>query len=77
MLDKLHINLSTKLLRGLVTRLIRKAIKKATGYEIDIQLNNLVVETTVEGKIQFHADVDASMKTEEFVNMISEQLDRD
>ena len=68
-MDELKLKLSTKFMRGIVTKIISKAIYKKFGYQIDIQINDIKLEN-VDGKIRVHADVDAEMENSEFVKII-------
>lgn len=68
-MDELKMSLSTKFMRGIVTKIISKAILKKTGYNINIQLNEIKLET-VDGKVCLHADVDAEINNEDFINII-------
>lgn len=68
-MDELKLALSTKFMKGIVTKMIAKALFKKTGYKIDILLNELKLETS-DGKVYLHANVDAEMNSEEFVKLI-------
>lgn len=68
-MDELKLKLSTKFMRGFVAKQIKKAIFKQTGYQVDIQLNEIAVETK-DGRIYIHANVDASLDSEDFVDII-------
>ena len=68
-MDELKMSLSTKFMKGIVTKIISKAILKKTGYNINIQLNEIKLET-VDGKVCLHADVDAEISNEDFINII-------
>ena len=68
-MDELKMVLSTKFMRGIVTRIIAKAIYKKTGYNVDIQLNEIKLET-MDGKVCLHADVDAEINNEDFMKII-------
>ena len=68
-MDELKLKLSTKFMRGIITKLISKIIFSKFGYSIDIQLNEIQVKNEG-GKIKLHADVDAEMTNEEFVRII-------
>ena len=68
-MDELKMSLSTKFMRSIVTKIISKAILKKTGYNINIQLNEIKLET-IDGKVCLHADVDAKIDNEDFVNII-------
>ena len=51
-MDELKLNLSSKFMRGIVTKLIAKAIYKKTGYKIEVELNSINVEV-INGKAIF------------------------
>ena len=68
-MDELKMVLSTKFMRGIVTKIIAKAIYKKTGYNVNIQLNEVKLET-VDGKVCLHADVDAEINNEDFMKII-------
>ena len=68
-MDELKLNLSSKLMRGIVTKLIAKAIYKKTGYKIEVELNSINVEV-INGKAHIHADVDAEIDNEELMKII-------
>lgn len=44
-------------------------IRKKTGYDIDIQLNE-VTTTIVDGKTHLHVDVDAEIGKDELINIL-------
>lgn len=64
-MDELKIKLSTRFMRGIVAKLIKKAIFKQTGYEVDIQINEIGIETK-DGKVHLHTSVDADVNYEDF-----------
>lgn len=68
-MDELKMSLSTKFMRSIVTKIISKAIFKKTGYNINIQLNEIKLET-IDGKVCLHADVDAEINNEDFISII-------
>lgn len=55
--------------RGIVSKILRKVIRKKTGYEIDIQLND--VTTTIQnGKTHLHVDIDAELDKDELIKIL-------
>ena len=68
-MDELKSNLSSKFMRGIVTKLIAKAIYKKTGYKIGVELNSINVEV-INGKAHIHADVDAEIDNEELMKIV-------
>lgn len=69
-MDELKINLSSRLVKGIVTKLIAKALYKKLGYKIDIQLNSLSA-TVIDGKAHIHVDADGEMDKTEFMKLIN------
>lgn len=68
-MDELKLRLSTKFMRGIITKIISKALFKKFGYQVDIELNKLEVEV-IDGKVYLHVDVDGQMDNSEFVKII-------
>lgn len=68
-MDELKLVLNTKFMKSIVTKIIAKAINKKTGYDVNIQLQEIKVET-MDGKIRLHADLDAEINTEDFIKII-------
>lgn len=68
-MDALKLNLSTKFMKGIVTKLISKLIYKKCGYHVDIQLNEIDIEV-VNGKAYIHANVDAAIDNSELMKIV-------
>lgn len=64
-MDELKLNLTSKLMRGIITKLIRKKL----GCDIDIQINDMNV-STVDGNIHLHVDANADITNTEFIKLI-------
>ena len=50
----------SKFTRGIISKALKMVIHKKTGYDIDIQLNE-VTTTIADGKTHLHVDVDAEI----------------
>lgn len=68
-MDELKMNLSSKFMRGIVTKIVSKAVYKKTGYKIEIDLNNINVEV-INGKAYIHVDADAAIDNEELMKIV-------
>lgn len=68
-MDELKLVLNTRFMKNIVTKIIAKAIYKKTGYKIDIQLNEIKVETK-DGKVHLHTDVDAEINTDDLMQIV-------
>ena len=68
-MDEVKINLSTKLMRGVVERLLAKILEKKLGYHIDIRLNELRIET-LEDSAHIRVGADAVMDKDELKKLI-------
>ena len=64
-----ELRLSTKFMRGIVAKLLSKAISKKIGYDVSIQLNGLEAKGEDE-QISIHADVDVNVNKDEFLKII-------
>ena len=68
-MDEMKIKLSTRFMRGIIAKIIKKAIFKKSGYNVDIHINEIEAKT-IDGKIQLHVDVDAEIYNSEFIKII-------
>lgn len=72
-MDEMKINLSTKLMRGLISKIIVKSVKKSLGIDVEIELNKLEV-TMANGKIFVNADVSGSTDSGPLIEMVKDKL---
>jgi len=56
-------------LRGIISKAIKMVIRKKTGYNIDIQLNEAIT-TINDGKTHLHLDVDAELDKDELMSIL-------
>lgn len=68
-MDELKFKLSTKFMRGIIASILSKVISKKFGYDVDIQINEIALNT-VDGKVKIHVDVDGEVSNDEFKNII-------
>jgi hypothetical protein len=68
-MDELKLKLSTRFMKGIVSKLIAKAVYKKVGCNVDIQLNEITVEA-IDGKVYLHLDVDAETTKEDFKKIL-------
>lgn len=59
-MDEMKIKLSTKLMRGIVAKIISKAIYKNIGVKPDIHISEIAAEMK-DGKIHFHINADGEI----------------
>lgn len=50
----------TKFTKGIISKIVKKIIRKKTGYDINFQFNSLVI-TIDDGRAKLHMDVDAEL----------------
>lgn len=62
-------NIVSKFTRGVFSKVAKMALKKKTGYEVDIQLNELTV-TVIDGKAHVHLNADAELEKDELVKIL-------
>lgn len=68
-MDEMKIKLSTKLMRGFVSKLIARMIYKKTGYKVDIHINELDINV-IDGEANVAANLEAKINNDEFLKII-------
>lgn len=68
-MDELKLNLGGKFMKGIITKLISKAVYKKFGYKVDIELNAIHVEV-INGKAHLHLDADAEINNDELMKIV-------
>ena len=68
-MDEMKLKLSTKFMRGIVAKLIAKAIYKKVGYKIDIQLNDLDI-SIIDGETKISTNVELKCNSDEFTKIM-------
>lgn len=69
-MDEMKLKLTTKFMRGIVSKLIERSIYKKYGYRVNIQLNDLDI-SVVDGETTINTNVEAKISSEEFKKMIT------
>ena len=69
MMDEMNIKLSTKFMRGIVSKVIARTIRKKLGYKVDIQLHDLDV-SVVNGEAKILTSVEVRLVNEEFTKIM-------
>lgn len=64
-----EMKIGSKLMKNLIAKLVKRAVKKKVGYEVDIQLNELTA-TVTDGTAHIHLSVDAEMGKDEFAKIL-------
>jgi hypothetical protein len=68
-MDEMKVKLSTKFMRGIVAKLISKAIQKKLGCKIDIQLNDLDI-SVIDGETKILTNVELKLESKEFMKIM-------
>ena len=71
-MDEMLINLKSKFMRKVVSKLLSKSIKSKTGYEIDLQFDELNASFE-DGEITVKANLEAKMSKDEFMKILKSQ----
>lgn len=66
------IRLRTKFMRKVVSKLISKSIQSKTGYEVDIQFEELDASFE-DGEITVKANLEAKLSKDEFMKILKSQ----
>lgn len=64
-MDEMKLKLSTKFMRGIVSKLIARSIYKKYGYRVNVQLNDLDINI-VDGETTINTNIEAKISSEEF-----------
>ena len=64
-MDMFMLKISTKFMKGVMSKIISRKVYKKLGYKVDIQLNDVQIDTT-DSDIKIHIDVDGKMNKTEF-----------
>ena len=59
----------SKFTRGIVSKAVKMVVHKKTGYDVDIQLNELTT-TIADGKAHLHLDIDANLERDELIKIL-------
>ena len=68
-MDEMKIKLSTKMMRGLVAKLIEKFISRKLGCKVDIQIDEIELRHE-NGRVHLHLNVDAETSSGEFADIV-------
>lgn len=71
-MDELKLLLNTRFMKNIITKILAKAIYKKTGYQIDIQLNEVKAEVH-DGKVSIHVNADAEMNSEDLIDILKKK----
>lgn len=61
----------SKFTRGIISKVVRKTLKKKTGYDVGVQVNELNVAIT-DGRAHIHLNVDAELNKEELIKLLKD-----
>lgn len=64
-MDEMKVKLSTNFMRGIVSKVIAKAIKKKYGIKVDIQLNEIDI-SMINGETNINTNVEIKLDSDEF-----------
>lgn len=59
----------SKFTRGIISKVLKMVVYKKTGYNVDIQLNEITT-TINDGKTHLHLDVDAELEKDELIKIL-------
>lgn len=70
-MDEMKVKLTTRFMRGIVSKLLAKYIQKKTGYKVDIHLNDLDI-SVIDGDTKISTNVEMKMTSSEFVKLMKQ-----
>ncbi len=63
-----EMRIQSKLMTGMISKIVRSVLCKKTGIDIDICLNDIRV-TVTDGKVKAHLDANATMSVEDLTKL--------
>ena len=72
-MDEMKLKLTTKFMRGIVSKLIERSIYKKYGYRVNVQLNDLDI-SIIDGETTINTNVEAKISSEEFKKMMTKLI---
>lgn len=74
-MDELRV--SSKLMNYLISRFIRKKIKKSCGQNVNVTFNQIVATVKDGDKVRVHIELDADTSSQEFEKLMTKILGLD
>lgn len=68
-MDELKMNLSTKWLKDIVTKLISKVVSEKLGYKVRVELSEVHITTTENNELRLHLNGSAVMDMAELAKL--------
>lgn len=68
-MDMLMLKISTKFMKGVLSKIISKKVYKKLGYKIDIGLNDVQIDM-INGDVKLHINTDIIINKTEFERLI-------
>ena len=72
-MDEMKLKLTTKFIRGIISKLIEKSIYKKYGCIVNVQLNDLDI-SIVDGETTINTNVEAKISSEEFKKIMTKLI---
>ena len=72
-MNEMKLKLTTKFMRGIVSKLIEKSIYKKYGCIVNVQLNDLDI-SIVDGETTINTNVEAKISSEEFKKIMTKLI---
>lgn len=62
--------IKTKLMRGIVGKLLKKAIKNKTGCNVDLDINDIDIAILDDGTARIHLDINGLIEAEDVKKLV-------
>lgn len=69
-----EMKIQSKLMRGILSRIITKELKKKLGCDVNIRIRSLSAATTIDNKARIHLDVDGEISTKDLDTLLSQVI---
>lgn len=72
-MDEMKLNLSSKFMTNVIAGIIKRAILKKVGREVDVEFEEIDIQMK-DGKIHLRTTVDAEISSDEFMMMLKRMV---
>lgn len=71
-MDEMKLKLSTGFMQTIIAKMISKLVYEKTGYRVNINLNEVGIISSNDGKVRLYLNADADMDHSEFVKIVKD-----
>lgn len=66
--------LKTKFMKGILSKIVMKMVKKGMNYDVDIQIEDLAIDTVENGDVVLNVSLSGKMKKDDFEDVVKKYV---